>query len=332
MRRPDGGGNAGYVMIVTLVTILLIAIGLATAAQLVQGAQRRLGTLDKIDQFRMDALTARNEIIFLILRSSATTNVSLETSTIDGVTGIDPVQFIEREAETFAQSRVWRDYLLGARLRLDDLPVEVYDRAALINVNSRSDPFILFAAQMLGLEEPNAALAALRDFTDADDFVSVGGAEQSDYDESGIIVPNRPLHDVSELCLVKHWDKLSQCDNPMALARVFAVSDTDFLKFRMADQDLRRIFIGERNMAPVSMQIIRWLETAEIRGFFDAGLIGGASGPQYRLIVGPEPDTGRIQVIDFMVVAGNAARPYEIQRIWEAQVPADSPASSDDRD
>lgn len=327
--RLRRSGEDGYVMIVTLVTILIMAIGLATAAQLVEGAQRRLGAISQADEFRIEALSARNHAIFSLLQANASSGNSLEGTTIDTVTGVDPRQFIESEIETFAETKVWKDYLFGARLRIGEMPLEIYDRSAMVNVNSRSDPFLAFIARTLGVAEPNAAIAALRDFTDADDFVSIGGAEQSKYDDSAVLVPNRPLAAAMELCDVKHWETLSICEDPLAMARLFTTSDDDYLKFRTASQDLRAFLIGERNMTPVSMQMIRWFQLAETKGFFELSFLGGAAGPEYRLVIGPAKDTGRFQVVDFMTVPGEAAKPFEIQSVSEALGPVGASSSAD---
>ncbi len=116
------------------------------------------------------------------------------------------------------------------------------------------------------------------------------------------------------------------------MARLFATSEYDDLKFRMAPQDLRTLLIGERNMAPLSMQMVRWIELTEIMGFFDPSLLGGNAGPEFRIIVGPAKDTGRFQVVDFRVGAGEVAKPFEILSVSEglAQSDASGPADKEE--
>ncbi len=313
-------GEQGYVMVLALVTILVLALGLSVAAQQLSATQRVLVRFDTARQFNLDALSARNRLAYALIKDFDQRGALATEALAQPSIGRSPGEK-EADAERLQEQGIWSPRLIGQSVQLGNVHATVLAETGLVDLASRDDAYLAYVARRMGAQDPAAAVAALRDFTDSDTLVRLNGAEQSSYGDE-VVVPNAPLRRLGDICLVLHWKETRLCSDPGWRARVATLSDGRYWLIDTAGETALQAMLGGLFAENASVNILAWSTVSQAEGFFDIALIGGRIGPRYVLII---EDHGKALAVreQLLVLAPDAARPYEIlQREEYAPMPA----------
>lgn len=307
--RAAQESEQGYVMIMALVTILVLALGLSVAAQQLSSAQRALIRFEKVRQFEFDSLSARNRLAFALIKEFDQRGALGTEATAQQSIGRSEEQRAT-DAKLLQEQGIWSPALIDQTARLEDVLVTVLSENGLVDLASRDDLYMTYVARRMGADDPAAAVAALRDFTDADTLVSLNGAEQSSYGDT-VVVPNAPLRQLSDICLVLHWKTTRLCDEPDWRARVATLSEGRYWLIANAGETALRAMLGGNYSDDVSSNLIAWNTISQSEAFFDIEMIGGRVGPRYIIIL-EDLDKSLAIREQLLILAPEASRPYEI--------------------
>ena len=297
-------------MILTLVTLAVLSFGLVITAEYVRGNLLRLSELEAMQKSSLSDASTLNQILFALTREYDLRAGQNSIGSTRDAQNVQPAQ-TSQLAELLFDESVWDERLLGQDMEAPDGSlITVLDGAGLIDLNSPNDSFILYIAEQLGSENPRIALESLRDFTDSDSFRRLDGAEQANY-EDNVLVPNTPLRSAEEVCDVKGWVELQICQDAFLRSSILQASEGRMFQYRTAGSSARDIVLPERGQIAESQQVLRWIRMSETRGFFNLGLIGGPSGPRYRVLI-RRPGEPTFTRTDIMVLPPNTTQPFVI--------------------
>ena len=303
--------QGGYVFILALVTIAVIALGMIGTANLVQANLIRTSEARDYNLRGLEALSERNRAIFALIKE-----LDLRAPEFDPAGSLVPDPGSGSPSGSladnlFSERLAWDPELLGQRLETPDgLGLTILDHTGLIDLNARNDNYLVHVAEVLGVASPKSAVAALRDFTDEDSFKRASGGEQASYPDT-VIVPNAPLRTPEDVCEVLYWRDSGICRNALSRSMQVTAGEGHFVRFRTASAEVRDLLLPRSSSDERSQQIVEWVRLSEGLGFFDLALIGGQSGPRYTIIL-EDPKTHTFARADVLIASGDAPRPFEV--------------------
>ena len=135
----------------------------------------------------------------------------------------------------------------------------------------------------------------------------------------GVIVPNRPLRSIQDICNVLFWKELDVCDQPLQMARLFYVDNGDWIRMRVASDVMKNFALADYyGNKDLGSQLIAWEALATAHGFFDYGLLGGEAGPNYVLIMKSDKTNGMFRRVELGIRPVGSSRPIEILGQWQS--------------
>lgn len=310
MRTADQT-QGGYVFVLALVTIAVIALGMIGTANLVQANLIRTSETKDYNLRSLDALSERNRIIFALIKE-----LDERPPEIDPTASLVPNLGFSSASGSMADNLysdrfAWDPELLGQRLETPDgLAVTVLDHTGLIDLNARNDTYLAHVAAVMGVDSPKSAVDALRDFTDEDSLKRASGGEQASYPDT-VHVPNAPLRTPEEVCEVLYWRESEVCRNALLRSTRTVAGEGHLVRFRTASAEVRELLLPQSSSDERSQQIVEWVRLSEALGFFDLALMGGQSGPRYTIIV-EDPKKHTFSRVDVLIAPGDAPRPFEV--------------------
>lgn len=323
MMNANRRDEQGYVMVLALVTILVLALGLTVAAQQVSSTQKVMVQLEGREQFKLDALSARNRIAFALIKDfEARSALATEAITQPSISRSPLEQ--AADAKLLQEKGIWTSNLIDRPALLGDVYVTVLAETGLVDLASRDDAYLTYVAARMGATQPASAVAALRDFTDADSLVTLNGAEQSSYGDE-VIVPNAPLRRIEDICLVMHWKDTRLCTDRGWRARVATLSEGRYWLISNAGETALRAMLGGLYSDNAAENFVAWDSVSRAEGFFDIEQIGGRLGPRYVVLI-ENLDKSFARREQILVLAPEAARPYEI--LQEEEFALEPPATT----
>lgn len=329
--KTEAQTEGGYVFVLALVTIAVLALGMIGTANLVQANLLRTTAARDHYLAGLEALSERNRIIFALMKELDERSPGFDptASLIPNLGRGEPS--VLRTESLFSDRFVWDAELLGERLETPGgLFITVLDHSGLIDLNARNDNYLAHVADVLGVESPRSAVDSLRDFTDADSLKRASGAEQAGYPDS-VRVPNAPLRTPEEICDVLYWRDSEICRNPLLRSMRVVAGEGHFVRFMTANADVRDLLLPRAGSDERSQQIVEWVRLSEALGFFDLALMGGQSGPRYTIIVEDERQVRFVRA-DVLVAPGDALRPFEILQYGYFPSASDAGITADRRD
>lgn len=200
-------GQKGFVLVLTLIVILALALAAETMMRWVSAAlDQALANREKVEVARQI-----NEATALSLYILGTRPVSLR-----GIESLGAVR--ANSSSTSAPERVAgfnpaQDYLRldNRAYRLGDVTLRFQDTRGLINLNLGSETDLYSVLDLVGVAERERAalIAKLQDYIDPDPFTRVNGAEAPQYTAAGREPPpNKPLRTPWEVRRVLDWDRI----------------------------------------------------------------------------------------------------------------------------
>jgi type II secretory pathway component PulK len=184
MRREDGFALLAVLWVVAAMSGLGLLVSLS--------AREAIGAADNRANLTRAAWRAAD----CVERARAAAGEALEDSGLGALGDADPWSELDR-------------VILSHRLFLgSDCDLTITAAGTAIDVNTAGTPVLLRALQANGVFGPGAdsLLAALLDWTDADDIVRAEGAERGEYLAAGQPPPrNGPIADIRELLRVRGW-------------------------------------------------------------------------------------------------------------------------------
>lgn len=306
-------GESGYIMVLALVTILVLSLGLAVAAQQVHAARIAVDRIDRHAQTRFDMISDRNRLIFAILKHED----------VGGAGGLDivgpaanarirpSVPDLKALGKALSEELRFDPELLGKQFEWTaDTRLTIVKDTGLIDLNTRNDSYIETVASRLGARDPEALVASLRDFTDEDTRVRFKGAEQSAYGDR-IAVPNLPLRHRDDVCQVRGWGELAVCQDARLRALSLNVDTGGPLVMRQSAEALQEALVGRlrRRRTPTG----EWMEVATQEGFLEFALSGNRSSGTYRIVFEYADRPEMIGVATLRILPGSSVLPFEIK-------------------
>ena len=229
----------GYALPLTLAAIIVIAIVAAMAAEQVRSSTRTVTELVDQMRFRTEMVSAEQTLIYELLTEPMTmAGVALgqQTDTMSLIIGdtrpVDTTSLIRANGQAYAYS--------------GSVIARLYDDQAFLNAASSDPVYISDILSLYGVPRNQHArfVAALRDYQDEDDLRTLGGAEASDYEQSGL-PSNQPLRDALELCSVMYWSESDLCDDTGRLLLTFRARTSDSLSPALVSEALLSLMTPE---------------------------------------------------------------------------------------
>ncbi len=318
MSPTSSKNEDGYVLAFAVVTLVVLSMGMVIAAEQMMKSQLRQIELTKKRDFQLSSYSAQNEISYVLAKEYYSRSVDFLDDTKRRRSLQSKEDYLEPIIGFLNSNYEWHEELLGENLNISGVYVEVHNQRSMIDLNSNSEPFLRYSAERLGADQPQNYVDTLIDYTDEDNFNRPRGAEQADYEETNVIVPNRPLMSVQEVCNVSLWAELDVCKNQLEMARLLYTGNGAFPRFRVASEEVKKLLLaGNYVENNVGLQIGQWENIAQSNGFFELELLGGSAGPEYVLIFKSDPDTGIFRRVDIEVM--HAGFPYPIEELnqWD---------------
>lgn len=312
--------DAGYVLVLTLVSLVVLSLGMTIAAEQISKSQLRQIELRKMRDFHINTYSLENELGYALAKEYYLRVPDLgfgpDSSGRSSVKTRDEV--LKPYLEALKSNYIWTDILLGVDIDKNGLRVEVHNRRSLIDLNNKSEAYIRFWVQRLGVVQASNLVDTLFDYIDDDNFNRARGGEQADYVDTDVVVANRPLFEVTEVCDILLWRDLEICSSPLEMARLFYVGNGDFISMRIASEVMKKFALADRYVENnLGSQIIAWQSLAESHGFFEYEMLSGLAGPEYVLISKTGLEEGVFKRIDVKIMPIGSARPIEILSHWE---------------
>ena len=252
--------RAGYVLPLTLASIIVVSIVVAIAAGQLRSASDRVFELQRESAVRLDALSAEQTMIYLLLTEPVTgEGLNVGGSGQSAFIGLPTGQVAEGEL-------VPAD---GTPRRFGDMIVRLYDDQSFLNFRSFNQPTLARNLLAFGIEPAQAGnyIARLQDFQDEDTLRRIAGAEPSSYLPPGR-PSDRPLLDVLELCSVQGWAQTPVCADRGRLLLTSRARTRDALSPRLVSEPVLQLMLGNPEQARQAFQAF---QSRELSAFSAVG-------------------------------------------------------------
>ena len=236
----------GYVLPLTLASIIVVSIVIAVAAGQLRSASERVFELQQESAVRLEAHSAEQTMIYLLLTEPIVAE------------GVDVGGSGQSAFAATASGPDGEGVLIpadGTAQRYGDIVVRLYDDQSFLNFRSFNEPTLVRNLLAFGVEPAEAGnhIARLQDFQDEDSLRRIGGAEPSAYLPPGRPA-DRPLLDVLQLCTVQDWAQTPVCDDRGRLLLTARASTNDALSPRLVSEALLRLMLEEPEEARNSFE------------------------------------------------------------------------------
>lgn len=213
VRSSQSRGDEGFVLVMTILIVMAVALGLAVFSEWVNGATQRAFELrQRVDAERRIA-EARADVLYWFSTQLLSPR-GIELSALGYASGA-PMTEAERTTALLAGGATQR---ASTFLRLDntqyrnsdDTLVRLQDSRGLLNLNfaEPDDVVRLLGTFDVPAGDRAAMVPKLLDYVDADDLVRLNGAERQQYAEAGRAPPsNGLLRTPWEARAVLTWDR-----------------------------------------------------------------------------------------------------------------------------
>lgn len=211
--KATAGGDDGFVLVMTILIVMAIALGLAVFTEWVNGATERAFQLRRRAEAERHIAEARADALYWFSTQLMSPR-GVELTAVDGTSSI-AMGDTDRVKALLTGGVTQR----GARfLRLDDTTyrnsegtlIRLQDSRGLLNLNFAEPDDVV---RLLGTFDVEAGARAamvpkLLDYIDSDDLVRLNGAERQQYAEAGRAAPaNGLLRTPWEARAVLGWDR-----------------------------------------------------------------------------------------------------------------------------
>ncbi|MEM9667524.1 MAG: hypothetical protein AAF950_01255 [Pseudomonadota bacterium] len=314
MKRARSSGEDGYVMVLALVTLVVLALGLSVAAEQVQATRLLVNEIDQRTKNEFEFVSWRSRLTYALIKSEDT-NVSqrdilfsdprnaarLSTNNQVDIAGLT-AQF--RSQNTIAEA------LLAEPIPVaEGVTATILRDTGLIDVNAKNEAYLRLIADKFGGKRSGDLVAALKDFTDEDRTLSLGGAEQGAYPDD-IRIPNAPLRHRDELCSVKGWQDTLPCQNARQRALFLTAGEGGAVVIENSAEELQTRLLGRlsgRNPAG------DWMSLAQRERFVDFVLVGNGGSGRFRMVFDFADQPDMVGVATVRVLPNVSSVPFEVE-------------------
>ena len=238
----------GYALPMTLAAIVVISIVAAIAAEQVQSSTRTISALADQMRARAGIVAAEQTLIYELLTEPMTQQgvaVGMQSDSLNMFLGNNP--------DTPTESIIYANGNAYRYGRTNPVITRIFDDQSFFNATSSDPGYLSDVLSAYGVPRTQHArmTAALRDYQDEDDLRTLGGAEASDYDLTGL-PSNEPLRDALELCSVMYWSETALCEDPGRLLLTFRNRAADRLSPALASEAMLSVLMPDADRSTIA--------------------------------------------------------------------------------